>query len=54
MSRERSSSGGVSICLLVFVAMKASAHWYIAAWSWWWSFAPFVPLCALVLKKLGF
>jgi hypothetical protein len=36
-----------------FIILKVMGNAYIATWSWWWLFLPFVPTLALVFKTVG-
>jgi hypothetical protein len=52
---ERSGSVSVSLFGLwwcIFVAIKLAGH-SLAAWSWWWTILPIVPLLGLIVQRFG-
>jgi hypothetical protein len=49
MSESRSSSG-VGLLTVMFVVLKATGHYYIATWSWWWVLLPIVPFVGWLFR----
>ena len=48
-----SSSGGIGICGLLFVAFVVLKLTHVISWSWWWITAPLWAPVLLVLGVLG-
>lgn len=47
------SSGGIGVCGLLFVAFVVLKLTHIIAWSWWWVTAPLWMPVLIVLGILG-
>jgi len=50
---ERSSSGGIGLCGLVFVVFLVLKLCGVIAWSWWWVTAPLWGSALLALAVLA-
>lgn len=48
---DKHYSSGVGTIEILFIVLKATGHWYLSTWSWWWVLLPIVPVSGWLLTK---